>query len=111
MTPHTSLPTTLAWTTPTTAPHHTFAVACAQRLDAMTFGPGDEHLAHQLVILRLEIGDGEKALASSARAQALQPTEYASHDAYVALLAALMAGDRPAALQWSARLAILGPYH
>ena len=94
-----------------TAPDRTFAVACAQRLDAMTFGPGDEHLAHMPAHLWLEIGDGEKALASSARAWALQPTEYASHDAYVALLAALMAGDRPAALQWSARLAILGPYH
>jgi hypothetical protein len=94
-----------------TAPDRTFAVACAQRLDAMTFGPGEEHLAHMPAHLWIEIGDGEKALASSARAWALQPTEYASHDAFVALLAALIAGDRAAALQWSARLAALGPYH
>ncbi|MGB6985635.1 MAG: hypothetical protein WBD74_06610 [Candidatus Aquilonibacter sp.] len=94
-----------------TAPDRTFAVACAQRLDAMTFGPGEEHLAHMPAHLWIEIGDGEKALASSARAWALHPTEYASHDAFVALLAALMAGDRTAALQWSARLSTLGPYH
>jgi tetratricopeptide (TPR) repeat protein len=94
-----------------TAPDRTFAVACAQRLDAMTFGPGEEHLAHMPAHLWLEIGDGEKALASSARAWALHPTEYAAHDAYVALLGALMAGDRTAALEWSARLATLGPYH
>lgn len=94
-----------------TAPDRTFAIACAQRLDAMTFGPGEEHLAHMPAHLWIEIGDGEKALASSARAWALQPTEYASHDAFVALLAALIAGDRPAALQWSARLSALGPYH
>jgi tetratricopeptide (TPR) repeat protein len=94
-----------------TAPDRTFAIACAQRLDAMTFGPGEEHLAHMPAHLWIEIGDGEKALASSARAWALQPTEYASHDAFVALLAALIAGDRAAALQWSARLAALGPYH
>lgn len=94
-----------------TAPDRTFAIACARRLDAMTFGPGEEHLAHMPAHLWIEIGDGEKALASSARAWALQPTEYASHDAYVALCAALVAGDRAAALQWSARLAALGPYH
>ncbi|HTZ55266.1 MAG TPA: hypothetical protein VMB20_09390 [Candidatus Acidoferrum sp.] len=94
-----------------TAPDRTFAIDCARRLDAMTFGPGEEHLAHMPAHLWLEIGDGEKALASSARAWALHPTEYAAHDAYVALLAALMAGDRAAALQWSTRLAALGPYH
>jgi hypothetical protein len=94
-----------------TAPDRTYAVTCAQRLDAMTFGPGEEHLAHMPAHLWIEIGDGEKALASSARAWALQPTEYASHDAYVALLGALMAGDRAAAQQWSARLAAIGPAH
>lgn len=87
-----------------TAPNRTFAVACAQRLDAMTFGPGEEHLAHMPAHLWIEIGDGEKALASSARAWALHPTTYASHDALVAVLAARVAGDQAAELQWSARL-------
>ncbi len=95
-----------------TAPDRTYAVACAQRLDAMTFAPGDEHLAHMPAHLWIEIGDGEKAIASSERAWALHPTEYASHDAYIAFDAALMAGDRAAALTWAARLAtVCAPCH
>jgi tetratricopeptide (TPR) repeat protein len=93
-----------------TAPNRTFAVACAQRLDAMTFGPGEEHLAHMPAHTWIEIGDGELALASSERAWALQPTSYAEHDAYIALDAALLAGDRAKALLWSSRLSSLGPY-
>jgi len=94
-----------------TAPDRSFAVGCAQRLDAMTFGPGDEHLAHMPAHVWVEIGDGEAALASSERAWALHPTHYASHDAYVALEGALIAGDRAAALTWAARLAPLGPFY
>jgi tetratricopeptide (TPR) repeat protein len=71
----------------------------------MTFGSGEEHLAHMPAHLWIEIGDGEKAIASSERAWALHPTEYASHDAYVAFNAALIAGDRAAAVQWASRLA------
>jgi len=94
-----------------TAPNRTFAVGCAQRLDAMTFGPGDEHLAHMPAHTWIEIGDGERALASSERAWALSPTEYAEHDAFVAFDAALVAGDRAAALKWASRLLQFGPYH
>jgi len=94
-----------------TAPDHSFAVGCAQRLDSMNFGPGDEHLAHMPAHVWVEIGDGEAALASSERAWALHPTHYASHDAYVALEGALIAGDRAAALTWAARLAPLGPFY
>jgi len=92
-----------------TAPDRTYAIACAQRLDAMSFGPGEEHLAHMPAHLWIEIGDGEKALASSERAWSLDPTSYASHDAYVALDAALLSGDRAAATTWAARLALLCP--
>jgi hypothetical protein len=94
-----------------TAPDRSFAVGCAQRLDAMTFAPGDEHLAHMPAHIWVEIGDGKAALASSERAWALHPTHYASHDAYIALEAALIAGDRSAAQEWSSRLALLGPFH
>ena len=94
-----------------TAPDRSFAVACAQRLDAMTFGAGDEHLAHMPAHLWVEIGDGEAALASSARAWALHPTHYATHDAYVALEAALIAGDRAAAHVWAQRLTFPVPVH
>jgi tetratricopeptide (TPR) repeat protein len=94
-----------------TAPDRAYAIACAQRLDAMTFGPGEEHLAHMPAHLWIEIGDGEKAIASSERAWALHPTEYASHDAYVAFDAALLAGDRASALKWAARLAAVCPCH
>jgi tetratricopeptide (TPR) repeat protein len=93
-----------------TAPIRTFAVQCAQRLDAMTFGPGEEHLAHMPAHLWIEIGDGERALASSERAWALHPTYYALHDADVAFRAALVAGDRSAALKWAERLASVSPY-
>jgi tetratricopeptide (TPR) repeat protein len=93
-----------------TAPNRTFAVACAQRMDAMTFSPGDEHLAHMPAHTWIEIGDGERALASSERAWALQPTYYAEHDAYIAFDAALVAGDRAAALKWATRLSSLSPY-
>jgi hypothetical protein len=93
------------------APDRSFAVGCAQRLDAMTFAPGDEHLAHMPAHVWVEIGEGKAALASSERAWALHPTHYASHDAYIALEAALIAGDRSAAQEWSSRLALLGPFH
>lgn len=94
-----------------TAPDRSYAVGCAQRLDAMTFGAGDEHLAHVPAHTWIEIGDGEAALASSERAWALHPTRYAIHDAYVAFKAALVAGDRAAAQVWASRLSALGPYH
>lgn len=94
-----------------TAPDRTYAVACAQRLDAMSFVPGEEHLAHMPAHLWIEIGDGEQALASSERAWELHPTSYASHDAYVAFDAALVAGDREAARTWAARLAIVCTCH
>jgi tetratricopeptide (TPR) repeat protein len=90
-----------------TAPNRTPAIACAQRLDAMQFGEGEEHLAHMPAHLWIEIGDGERALASSERAWALDPTTYAEHDAYVAFDAALVAGDEAAAAMWATRLTAL----
>lgn len=87
------------------ADDHTPAIPCAQRLDAMTFDLGQEHLAHMPAHVWNELGDGKAALRSSARAWNLEPTEYAEHDAYVGLSAAMMCGDMAAVATWSKRLA------
>lgn len=86
------------------APDRTPAIACAQRLDAMSFVPPEEHLAHMPAHTWIELGDGKAALQSSARAWALHPTGYAEHDAYVALSAALLCGDTADAATWAERL-------
>jgi tetratricopeptide (TPR) repeat protein len=91
------------------APDRTPAIPCARRLDAMTFAPEQEHLAHMPAHVWIELGDGRAAGASSERAWALHPTRYAEHDAYVGLAAALLAGDEAAARRWSEReSALLG---
>jgi tetratricopeptide (TPR) repeat protein len=89
------------------APDRTPAIACAQRLDAMTFTVPEEHLAHMPAHTWVEIGDGRAALNSSERAWQLDPTIYAEHDAYVALTAALMCGDLEAVARWRERLGAL----
>lgn len=86
------------------APDRTPAIDCAKRLDAMTFVVPEEHLAHMPAHTWIELGDGEAALRSSERAWALDPTRYATHDAYVALSAALMCGDGAAIASWRERL-------
>jgi tetratricopeptide (TPR) repeat protein len=86
------------------APNPSPAIPCAQRLDAMTFAPEQEHLAHMPAHVWIELGDGRRADASSERAWALHPTRYAEHDAYVALSAAMLDGDAAAIAVWSDRL-------
>lgn len=87
------------------APDRTFAIACARRLDAMTFVEPEEHLAHMPAHLWNELGDGKRSIVSSERAWALHPTRYAQHDAYVGLAGALMCGDARAIETWRVRLA------
>ncbi|MDE2480576.1 MAG: hypothetical protein KGN02_00105 [bacterium] len=89
------------------APDRTPAIACAQRLDAMTFRPPQEHLAHMPAHTWIELGDGAAAVASSERAWALGPVRYAEHDAYVGLSAAMLDGDLDARVRWSERIAAL----
>lgn len=95
-----------------TAPDRTFAIACAQRLDAMTFSAPMEHLVHMPAHTWLEIGDGKAALASSERSWALNPTRYALHDASVAYSSAWMCGDDEGIARWVQRIgALIGkPY-
>ncbi len=85
------------------APDRTPAIPCAQRLDALTFAPEDEHLAHMPAHLWLEIGDGRSADASSERAWDLHPEHYAQHDAFVGLLAAVYSGDDQRLALWATR--------
>ncbi|MBV8638168.1 MAG: hypothetical protein JO322_08775 [Candidatus Eremiobacteraeota bacterium] len=93
------------------APDRTAAIACAQRLDAMTFVEPEEHLAHMPAHTWIELGDGKAALQSSARAWALHPVDYAEHDAYVGLSAALLCGDSAGAATWAERLGKLEGTH
>lgn len=97
--------------------NRTPAVDCARRLDAMTFSPFDEHLAHMPAHTWTEIGDWRAALASSERAygllsewsattgQDISASRYGRHDESVAMAAALIGMNRAAAAQWSQRLA------
>jgi hypothetical protein len=85
------------------APNATPAIPCAQRLDAMTFAPEQEHLAHMPAHTWIELGDGRAAVASSERAWALHPTRYAEHDAYIGLAAAMLCGDPAAIDRWTQR--------
>jgi tetratricopeptide (TPR) repeat protein len=94
---------------------HATAVPCAQRLDAMTFVPKAEHLAHMPAHVWIETGDYAKAVASSERAyllfQALKADttrdpfhdRLEDHDVYVGYSAAMMLGNYTEAKVWSAR--------
>jgi hypothetical protein len=98
----------------------TTAVACAARLDAMTFEPAAEHLAHMPSHTWIETGAYAKAVASSERAYTLivkltadpsadsEHNLYASHDAYVGYTAAAMLGSLAAAQRWDVRLSNKG---
>jgi len=95
------------------------AVPCARRLDAMSFPPEAEHLAHMPAHTWIETGDYAAALASSERAFALfaallaQPgrdTDHdgmQEHDVYVGYSAAMMLGNYARATVWSDRLSSL----
>jgi hypothetical protein len=98
------------------APNRDPAVACAKRLDAMTFAPQDEHLAHMPAHTWNERGDWRAATASSERAyqlvvawasgtgQDITAAKYVHHDEVLALSAATLGGDTSAAAVWSKRL-------
>jgi tetratricopeptide (TPR) repeat protein len=97
------------------APDRMPAIPCAQRLDAMTFQPEAEHLAHMPVHTWIETGAYDKALASSERAYALFVTlkaspnadatheTYEEHDAYTGYSSAMMLGNYATAKIWSDR--------
>jgi tetratricopeptide (TPR) repeat protein len=97
------------------AVNHATAVPCAQRLDAMTFVPQAEHLAHMPAHAWIETGEYAKAIGSSERAYALfealksdttrDPAHdrLEDHDVYVGYAAAMMLGNYAEAKVWSAR--------
>ncbi len=98
------------------APDRAPARACAQRLDATTFAPEAEHLAHMPAHYWIETGDYSKAVASSDRAFALvaelpggldaeHARRYARHDVAVGYSAAMMLGNYSAARTWAQRMA------
>ena len=94
---------------------HAAAVPCAQHLDAMTFLPKAEHLAHMPAHVWIETGAYAKAIASSERAyllfEALKSDtardpfhdRLEDHDVYVGYSAAMMLGNYAEAKVWSAR--------
>jgi hypothetical protein len=97
------------------APDRTPALACAKALDATTFSPGAEHLAHMPAHYWIETGDYAAALRSSDRAYALMQQlqadadsvhtqHYEKHDAAVGYSAAMMLGNYADALRWSERM-------
>jgi tetratricopeptide (TPR) repeat protein len=98
------------------APDRAPARACAQRLDAATFPPEAEHLAHMSAHYWIETGDYREALASSDRAFALlgelpggldgeHARRYAKHDVAVGYSAAMMLGNYAIARAWAQRMA------
>jgi Tetratricopeptide repeat len=92
------------------------AFPCAQRLDAATFTPPSEHLAHMPAHYWIETGNYAAALASSERAIALLNSlanddggpkhvqSYEKHDVLVGYSAAMMLGDYGAAQRWATRM-------
>lgn len=99
------------------APDRRPALSCAQRLDAASFPPPAEHLAHMPAHYWIESGDYAAALASSERAYALlaalettadgsHTRQYHKHDVAVGYSAAMMLGNYAAALRWAQRMEI-----
>jgi tetratricopeptide (TPR) repeat protein len=96
------------------APDRSPALPCAQRLDATTFPPEAEHLAHMPAHYWIETGDYAAALASSNRAYALlvqlegrgsaHARHYAKHDISVGYSAAMMLGNYSVARLWAQRM-------
>ena len=91
------------------------AIACAKRLDAMTFEPAQEHLAHMPAHTWIETGAYAAAMASSERGYALiqryadlpdadlTHERYAGHDVGLGFTAAMFLGNYARALRWEAR--------
>ncbi|MGP8100929.1 MAG: hypothetical protein ACLQHL_09235 [Candidatus Cybelea sp.] len=100
------------------APDRLPALPCARRLDAATFPPQAEHLAHMPAHYWVETGEYRVALASSERAYALllqleaanddaeHVLRYQKHDVAVGYSAAMMLGNYATAKLWSARMDI-----
>jgi tetratricopeptide (TPR) repeat protein len=92
------------------------AVACAQRLDAASFPPRAEHLAHMPAHVWIETGAYALAIASSERSyqllvqldalerRDLATQRYATHDISVGYSAAMMLGSYRQAQAWSKRM-------
>jgi tetratricopeptide (TPR) repeat protein len=97
------------------APDRGAALSCAQRLDAASFAPEAEHLAHMPAHYWIERGNYTAALASSARAYTLlvqlegrgsgHARHYAKHDISVGYSAAMMLGNYSVARIWAQRMA------
>jgi hypothetical protein len=97
------------------AKDHSPAIPCAKRLDAMTFQPRTEHLAHMPAHVWIETGNYAAALASSERAYDLfeilrvdlsrNPSHdrMETHDVYVGYAASMMLGNYADAKVWSQR--------
>lgn len=91
---------------------------CAQRLDAATFVPEAEHLAHMPAHYWIETGEYVAAIGSSERAYSLMnqlsldgPSDehvqrYEKHDVAVGYSAAMMLGSYAAAQLWSQRMTV-----
>jgi len=89
------------------------AIPCAMRLDAMTFAPEQEHLAHMPAHAWIETGDYARAVASSERGYRLSealraepdaaPSEYEDHDVAIGYSAAMYLGNYAAAMRWRER--------
>jgi hypothetical protein len=98
------------------APDRAPALPCAERLDATTFPPEAEHLAHMPAHYWIEVGDYAAAMRSSDRAFGLlsalegngseHASRYAKHDVAVGYSAAMMLGDYAAAQSWSERMSV-----
>jgi hypothetical protein len=99
------------------APDREPALSCARRLDAATFPPEAEHLAHMPAHYWIETGNYAAALRSSDRTAALlaqldaHPAQsehahrYAKHDISVGYSAAMMLGNYAVARLWAQRMA------
>jgi hypothetical protein len=92
------------------------ALPCARRLDATSFPPQAEHLAHMPAHYWVETGNYAAALASSERAYALliqmtatsggdeHARHYTEHDVAVGYSAAMMLGNYATAQRWAQRM-------
>ncbi len=97
------------------AADRTPAIPCAQRLDAMTFAPPQEHLAHMPAHTWIETGAYALAEASSERAFALitrlaampdadqAHTGYTGHDIAIGFTSAMYLGNYAQAIKWHDR--------
>ena len=94
---------------------HSRAVAAAKRLDALTYAPEDEHLAHMTAHTWIDVGEYRKAEAATRRALALftaylaapendrTHARYVRHDVMLGFEAATMIGDDAGAQEFAAQ--------